>query len=157
MPQHPPRSAALFALSLLALSLAAANLFAQNESFGTARLSAGMHIIQAEVAATPRQREQGMMYREQMANNAGMVFVFDAPAKQLCMWMKNTPLPLSVAFLDAAGTIVNIEDMQPHTLNQHCSAAAAVPVRYALEMNLGWFKQRDIKPGTKIGNLPPLR
>lgn len=119
------------------------------------QLSAGMHLIQAEVAATEAQREQGLMYREKMAANAGMVFVFDNPSTQ-CMWMKNTPLPLSVAFIDASGKIVNIEDMQPHTLDSHCSTKT-VPVRYALEMHLGWFKQRNIKPGMSIGNLPALR
>lgn len=119
------------------------------------QLSAGMHLIQAELAATEEQREQGLMYREKMPVNAGMLFVFGNPATQ-CMWMKNTPLPLSVAFIDASGKIINIEDMQPHTLDSHCSTRA-VPVRYALEMNLGWFKQRNIKPGMNIGNLPALR
>lgn len=119
------------------------------------QLSAGMHLIQAEVAATEAQREQGLMYREKMAANAGMVFVFDNPSTQ-CMWMKNTPLPLSVAFIDASGKIINIEDMQPHTLDSHCSTKT-VPVRYALEMHLGWFKQKNIKPGMSIGNLPAAR
>ena len=118
-------------------------------------LSAGMHLIQAEVAATEAQREQGLMYREKMPANAGMLFIFGNPATQ-CMWMKNTPLPLSVAFIDADGKITNIEDMQPHTLDSHCSAKT-VPVRYALEMHLGWFKQRNIKPGMSIGNLPAPR
>ncbi|KAB8056999.1 DUF192 domain-containing protein [Janthinobacterium sp. FT14W] len=119
------------------------------------QLSAGMHLIQAEVAATEEQRELGLMYREKMPANAGMLFVFGNPSTQ-CMWMKNTPLPLSVAFIDASGKIVNIEDMQPHTLDSHCSTRT-VPVRYALEMNLGWFKQKNIKPGMNIGNLPALR
>ena len=119
------------------------------------QLSAGMHLIQAEVAATEAQREQGLMYREKMPANAGMLFIFGNPATQ-CMWMKNTPLPLSVAFIDADGKITNIEDMQPHTLDSHCSAKT-VPVRYALEMHLGWFKQRNIKPGMSIGNLPAAR
>ena len=128
---------------------------AQAQPGKSMQLSAGMHLIQAEVAATEEQREQGLMYREKMPANAGMLFVFGAPATQ-CMWMKNTPLPLSVAFIDAAGKIVNIEDMQPHTLDSHCSTRT-VPVRYALEMNLGWFRQHNIKPGMSIGNLPALR
>ena len=128
---------------------------AQNQQFGITQLSAGMHLIKAEVAANDPQRQQGLMFREKMASNAGMVFVFDAPATQ-CMWMKNTLLPLSVAFIDAEGRIVNIENMQARTLDSHCSTKA-VPVRYALEMNLGWFKQKNIKPGSMIGNLPPLR
>lgn len=126
---------------------------AQNQQFGNTQLSAGMHLIKAEVAASQMQREQGLMFREKMAPNSGMVFVFDAQSTQ-CMWMKNTLLPLSVAFIDAEGRIVNIEDMQPRTLDSHCSKK---PVLYALEMNLGWFKQKNIKPGTPIGNLPPLR
>ncbi len=136
------------------LSAASANALAQGQQFSTTELSAGMHLIKAEVAATEAQREQGLMFRETMASNAGMVFVFDAPATQ-CMWMKNTLLPLSVAFIDAEGKIVNIEDMQPQTLNSHCSKKA-VAIRYALEMNLGWFKQKNIKPGATINNLPPL-
>jgi uncharacterized membrane protein (UPF0127 family) len=142
-------------LSATALLASAGAATAQKQQFGTAQLSAGMHLIQAEVAASDAQREQGLMFREKMPNNAGMVFVFDTPATQ-CMWMKNTLLPLSVAFIDAEGKIVNIEDMQPQTLDSHCSKKA-VPVRYALEMNLGWFKQKNIKPGTVIGNLPRLR
>ena len=128
---------------------------AQAQPGKSMQLSAGMHLIQVELAATEEQREQGLMYREKMPLNAGMLFIFGNPATQ-CMWMKNTPLPLSVAFIDAGGKIINIEDMQPHTLDSHCSTRA-VPVRYALEMNLGWFKQRNIKPGMNIGNLPALR
>jgi len=139
----------------LAIALAACATGAMAQQLKTTQLSAGMHLIQAEVAVTDDQREVGLMYREKMPANAGMLFVFGAPATQ-CMWMKNTPLPLSVAFIDAAGKIVNIEDMQPHTLDSHCSTKG-VPVRYALEMNLGWFRQKNIKPGITIGNLPPLR
>ena len=128
---------------------------AQAQPGRSLQLSAGMHLIQAEVAATEAQREQGLMNREKMPANAGMLFVFGAPATQ-CMWMKNTPLPLSVAFIDAGGKIVNIEDMRPHTLDSHCSSKT-IPVRYALEMQLGWFTQRNIKPGMSIGNLPAPR
>lgn len=134
------------------LLLAAPGAGAQNASFGTTQLSAGMHLIKAEVAASEAERQQGLMFREKMAGNAGMVFVFDKPASQ-CMWMKNTLLPLSVAFIDAEGKIVNIEDMQPQTLDNHCSQKGAA-VRYALEMNLGWFKKNHIKPGTGIEGLP---
>jgi hypothetical protein len=136
----------------LAALLVAGGVTAQDQSFGAATLTAGMHVIKAEVAATDAQRAQGLMLREAMPANAGMVFVFDAPARQ-CMWMKNTPLPLSVAFIDAGGTIVNIRDMQPQTLDSHCSTKG-VPVMYALEMNQGWFHQKHIRPGMKIGNLP---
>ncbi|WP_317204284.1 DUF192 domain-containing protein [Janthinobacterium sp.] len=145
----------LATLSASAVLASAGAALAQNQQFGSTQLSAGVNLIKAEVAASDAQREQGLMFREKMPANAGMVFVFDAPATQ-CMWMKNTLLPLSVAFIDAEGHIVNIEDMQAQTLDSHCSKKA-VPVRYALEMNLGWFKQKNIKPGTVIGNLPPLR
>jgi len=125
---------------------------AQEASFPTVTLTAGMHLVKAEVARTDAQRAQGLMFREKLPGNAGMVFVFDTPATQ-CMWMKNTPLPLSVAFIDADGKVVNIVDMQPQTLDSHCSTKG-VPVLYALEMNQGWFRQRHIKPGMRIGNLP---
>jgi uncharacterized membrane protein (UPF0127 family) len=134
------------------LLLCAAGAQAQ-QAFKVTRLTAGMHMIKAEVAANDPQRQQGLMFREKMEGNAGMVFVFDQPAKQ-CMWMKNTLLPLSVAFLDDKGVVINVEDMQPKTLESHCSAK---PARYALEMNLGWFKQRNIKPGIAIGGLPLLK
>jgi len=113
-------------------------------------LNAGMHVIKAEVASTDAEREQGLMFREKMGPNEGMLFVFPAPAA-VCMWMKNTLLPLSVAFMDEQGKIINIEDMKPQTLDSHCGNK---PVRYALEMNLGWFKQKGIKPGSSIGGLP---
>lgn len=118
--------------------------------FPVVPLTAGMHVIQAEVAATEPQRQQGLMFREKLGANAGMVFLFNEPA-QVCMWMKNTPLPLSVAFIDARGKILNIEDMQPQTLNSHCATG---PALYALEMNKGWFAQKNIKPGTTISGLP---
>lgn len=118
--------------------------------FPSTRLNVGIHLIKAEVASTEAQREQGLMFRKKMEANEGMVFVFDDRA-QVCMWMKNTLLPLSVAFIDDEGKIVNIEDMQPQTLDSHCGKK---PVRYALEMNLGWFKQKNIKPGSKIEGLP---
>ena len=126
---------------------------AQQVRFSTTQLSAGMHLIKAEVAANDPERQQGLMFRDKMANNAGMVFVFDTPNTQ-CMWMKNTLLPLSVAFLDADGKIINIEDMEPQTLESHCSKK---PAKYALEMNLGWFKQKNIKPGSAIAGLPPTK
>jgi len=116
----------------------------------TIRLNAGIHNIQAEVARTPEQRSTGLMHRPTMGANQGMLFAFDQAAEQ-CFWMKNTLLPLSIAFLADDGSVVNIEDMQPQTLNGHCSKK---PVRYALEMNLGWFAKRGIKPGAKLQGAP---
>jgi uncharacterized membrane protein (UPF0127 family) len=106
-------------------------------------LTAGFYRIEAEVAANDPNRMQGLMHRRSMPANHGMLFVF-AQAERHCMWMRNTLLPLSVAFLDEEGRILNIENMQPQTEDNHCAAKAA---RYALEMNLGWFASKGIKPG----------
>ena len=116
-------------------------------------LNAGMHRIRAEVAADYATRMRGLMHRETVPANAGMLFLFDEPAAH-CMWMKNTLIPLSVAFLDDGGAIVNIADMEPHSEQSHC---AAQPVRYALEMNRGWFAARGIKPGMRLGGIPAQR
>jgi len=112
-------------------------------------LTIGGHKIAAEVAATNPERMQGLMNRRMMPENRGMVFVFTEEA-QHAMWMKNTYIPLSVAFVDSKGIITNIEDMKPHTEEAH---PATRPVRYALEMNLGWFAKRGIKAGAKIEGL----
>ena len=112
-------------------------------------LAAGFHRIEAEVAFTNETRTRGLMNRKSMASQRGMLFVFDATATH-CMWMRNTLMPLSVAFLDEQGRIINIEDMEPQTENNHCSAK---PAKYALEMNRGWFSQRGIKAGTAIGGI----
>jgi uncharacterized protein len=114
------------------------------------RLNAGIHNIQAEVARTPEQRAIGLMHRPSMPPNDGMLFIFERAEPQ-CFWMKNTLLPLSIAFLADDGTVVNLEDMKPQTLDGHCSAR---PVRYVLEMNVGWFAKRGIKPGSKIAGGP---
>ena len=115
-------------------------------------LSVGMHRVRAEVADGMAARMTGLMHRKSMAQNAGMVFVFEENAGH-CMWMKNTLIPLSVAFIDEAGAIINIADMQPHSEQSHC---ASRPARYALEMNKGWFAQRGIKPGAKLRGLEKL-
>lgn len=113
-------------------------------------LNIGIHLIQAEVAIRDDERAQGLMFRKNMGINEGMVFRFGSPNK-VCMWMKNTLIPLSVAFIDEQGSIINIEDMQPETLEAHCSEK---PARYALEMNRGWFKNKHIKPLSKVTGLP---
>ncbi len=138
-------------VSVSILTLITPPIFAeQTAKLPITQLTTGIYIIKAEVADNEPKREQGLMFREKMAVNEGMVFVFDSAA-QVCMWMKNTVLPLSVAFLDDNGVIINIEDMKPQTLDSHCGKK---PVRYALEMNLGWFKQKNIKPGSVIEGLP---
>ena len=122
----------------------------QPAKFPVISLNAGIHVIKAEVAARDNERQQGLMFREKLGPNEGMVFLFGAPAG-VCMWMKNTLIPLSVAFLDENGKIINIEDMKPQTTDSHCASKLAT---YALEMNVGWFRQKNIKPGMKIDGLP---
>ena len=116
-------------------------------------LTAGMHRIDAQVALTPQERQTGLMYRKEMPAHEGMLFVFEQPSQQ-CFWMKNTLLPLTAAFIADDGTIVNLEDMKPQTLDSHCSAK---PVRYVLEMNQGWFAKKGIKAGAKLGGPPFAR
>jgi uncharacterized protein len=111
-----------------------------------AQLTIGMHQIDAQLALTPQQRQIGLMWRKSMPQHEGMLFVFEQPSKQ-CFWMKNTFLPLTAAFVEDDGTIVNLADMKPQTTEPHCSAK---PVRYVLEMNQGWFAKKNIKAGSKI-------
>ena len=109
-------------------------------------LTVGAHKLTAEVASTDATRSTGLMHRRMMPENRGMLFVFPEQALH-GMWMMNTYLPLSVAFLDREGVIINIADMQPHTQTSH---HASRPAKYALEMNQGWFKKRGVKPGDRI-------
>jgi len=141
----------LFLPTLLA-ALACASAFSQEgpqPRLPAVQLQSSMYLIKAEVAGNFSTRMVGMMMRKEMAANEGMLFLFPDREKQ-CMWMKNTLLPLSVAFMDDKGVILNIEDMQPQTEDSHCSAGVAP---YALEMRLGWFKQKGIKAGAKISGL----
>ncbi|BAL25802.1 DUF192 domain-containing protein [Azoarcus sp. KH32C] len=115
-------------------------------------LGAGMYRIEAELAHTDMTRQIGLMNRPMMPAQHGMVFVFTEDARH-CMWMKNTLLPLSVAFLDREGRILNIEDMKPQTLDSHCAAG---PARFALEMNEGWFAGRGVRAGDKIRGIDKL-
>jgi uncharacterized membrane protein (UPF0127 family) len=109
-------------------------------------LSVGSHKLTAEVASDDPQRSMGLMHRRMLPENRGMLFVFAETALH-GMWMKNTYLPLSVAFLDRDGVIINIVDMQPHVEKTH---SATRPAKYALEMNQGWFKKRGVKAGDKV-------
>jgi uncharacterized protein len=139
-------------LKRLIAVLAAACVATAHAELPTIQLKAGMHLIRAEVAADNATRMQGLMHRESLGANAGMLFIFDEAAIH-CMWMKNTLIPLSVAFIDEGGTIINIADMQPHSEQSHCAGA---PAPFALEMTKGWFAQRGLKPGTKLGGLEKL-
>jgi uncharacterized protein len=116
----------------------------------TTPLTIGIHVVQAELAVTPEQQATGMMFRTRMGTNEGMLFVND-DAGVRCFWMRNTLVPLTIAFIADDGTIVNTADMEPRSEKSHCSAQ---PVRFALEMNLGWFAKRGIKPGARISGKP---
>jgi uncharacterized membrane protein (UPF0127 family) len=140
IPAGLPRAGA--AALLLAATVAAAEM-------PRMELTAGFHRIEAEVAATQPERMQGLMHRRVMPRNQGMLFVFPQAARH-CMWMRNTYLPLSVAFLDETGRILNIADMQPQTEDSHCAVA---PARFALEMNRGWFAERGLKAGARLGGI----
>ena len=142
-------SAAL-AAAAFALSASAHAQTGPQPQLPTTQLSAGIHIIRAEVANTDATRQSGLMFRKELPGNDGMLFVFEQPDVQ-CFWMRNTLLPLSIAFIADDGTIVNIDDMAPQTEDPHC---ARKPVRYALEMAQGWFDQHGIKAGRKIDGLP---
>ncbi|WP_349744877.1 DUF192 domain-containing protein [Roseateles cavernae] len=135
---------------LLVLALGLAQAQDKPQQLPVTPLTAGMHLIQAEVAQTQEQRAIGLMHRPSMPTNAGMLFVFEEAGVQ-CFWMKNTLLPLSIAFVADDGSIVNIAEMQAMSEASHCSAR---PVRYALEMNQGWFAKRGIKAGAKLKGKP---
>jgi uncharacterized membrane protein (UPF0127 family) len=144
-----------FASALASLALAAASLSAVAQDQPQTQLprvtiTAGMHRIDAQVASAFEERMTGLMFRKDMPQNEGMLFVFEQPTIQ-CFWMKNTLLPLTAAFVANDGTIVNLADMKPQTTDSHCSTK---PVRFVLEMNQGWFAKKGIKPGMKLSGQP---
>ncbi len=141
----------LFAAALL--TSAAAGNAAADVAFKTRSIIVAGHPLRVEVATTDQQRMQGLMYRKKMGANDGMLFIFEEPAYH-AMWMKNTLIPLSVAFVDAQGSILNILDMAPETLDSHMAAGPAI---YAIETNKGWFAQKKVKPGDKVTGLPKGR
>jgi uncharacterized membrane protein (UPF0127 family) len=143
----------IFALLICGL-LAPSALLAQQAPqppLRTTKLTAGIHVITAEVAATPHAHMVGLMMRERLAPNHGMVFVFEDKS-QHCFWMRNTLVPLSIAFIDDDGTILSIADMAPKSEASTCPER---PIRYALEMDRGWFAKRGVTAGKKISGLPP--
>jgi len=144
------RNARLLATAALAAIAACAGAQEGPQHLGSIKINAGMHVLQVEVARSPRERETGLMFRRSMGTNEGMLFVFEQPGVQ-CFWMKNTLLPLSVAFVADDGTVVNVDDMKPQTLDSHCSTK---PVRYVLEMNDGWFAKRGVKAGSTLQGAP---
>jgi len=134
-----------------ALFISSSLTFAQvNTGLPIVELKTGIYRIQVELADTPKAREVGLMNRTSIPTNSGMLFIFEQKAGH-CFWMNNTKIPLSIAFIADDGRIVNIEEMQAETTNNHCPKAA---VRYALEMNKQWFSERVIVPGSVISGLP---
>lgn len=115
----------------------------------TIKLRLGDSTLTAEVAADDQSRSHGLMFREKLPDNHGMLFVFAEPG-QYCFWMKNTPLPLTIAFIDRTGRIINMADMAPLSLDTHCAMG---PALYALEMEQGWFRRNGIKPGNQLQGL----
>lgn len=144
----PPSLCATLALGVL---LAACG--RQLEPMPPVALQVDGHGLTAEVAATEQEQERGLKGRTALADDAGMLFVMAKPA-DVCMWMKDTPIALSVAFLDTEGRILNIEDMEPNSEAQHCSAK---PAAYALEVRRGWFADRQITAGKQAFGLPRAR
>ena len=113
-------------------------------------LTAGMNRLDVQLAQTPPQHQIGLMWRKDMPQHEGMLFVF-AHASTQCFWMRNTFLPLTAAFLADDGTIVNLADMKPLSTDSHCSAQ---PVRYVLEMNQGWFAKKGLIAGSRLSGPP---
>jgi uncharacterized membrane protein (UPF0127 family) len=152
----PYRLAVLLATALLLVAGVTRPAQAQSRAqptLPTVKLTAGIHVITAETATTPQSRTVGLMHRERLAPNHGMLFVFEDKSQQ-CFWMRNTLVPLTIAFIEDDGTIAQLADMAPKAEVNHCSQK---PVRYALEMEQGWFAKRGLAAGAKIGGLPSPR
>ena len=134
--------------------IAITSFLAINSAFAQAlpsiNLQAGIYKIQAEVASTPASRQLGLMHRVYLPINDGMLFVFENKATH-CFWMRNTKIPLAIAFISDDGKIINIEEMKPMSDDNHCPTA---PIRYALEMNQGWFSQKGLGTGNVILGIP---
>jgi uncharacterized membrane protein (UPF0127 family) len=109
-------------------------------------LNAGMHLMQVQLAQNFEQRQIGLMWRKEMPQNEGMLFIFEQASVQ-CFWMRNTLIPLTAAFVADDGTVVNLADKKPMSDESHCSTK---PVRFVLEMNQGWFAKRNIQAGYKL-------
>ena len=147
-----PRRAVVAALVALLAGAANAVTVARADPLLTYPLKIRGHELRVEVANNDETRRTGLMFRRSLAENSGMLFVYEAPGRH-AMWMKNTLVPLSVAFMDRDGRILNIEDMEPLTLTAHASAGEAW---YSLETNRGWFAQRGIGAGERVQGLKAI-
>ena len=146
LPLDPIRAARF----LLAVLIATSTLALADAKVPTTTVRVGPHPLKVEVVATDETRSRGLMHREKLGQDDGMLFIFDEPAYH-SMWMKNTLIPLSVAFVDAQGVILNILDMEPQTLDAHQSAGPSI---YAIEVNKGWFAAKKVKAGDKVTGIP---
>ena len=150
---HPIKAHVLAFAAVTALTALCSSARAQDgpqPRLETADLTAGIHVIRAELASTPEQQAIGMMFRSEMGANEGMLFV-NADSSPRCFWMRNTLIPLTIAFIADDGRIVNLADKEPRSEQSHCSAKA---VRYALEMRQGWFAKRGLKAGSRLRGGP---
>ena len=147
------KSIATLALAALLATMSASAQPADGkpQSLPVTNLKVGPHPVAAEVASTPEQRTIGLMYRFSLPADHGMQFVFPEP-QLLAFWMRNTYIPLSIAFIDAEGRILNVEEMPPRSDATHPSRGDAL---YALEMRKGWFAERGVGPGARVTGLPP--
>lgn len=147
------KSVAVLALAALLASMSASAQPADGkpQSLPITTIRVGPHPVAAEVAATPDQRTIGLMYRFSLPADHGMLFVFPQP-QPLSFWMRNTYIPLSIAYIDAEGRILNVVEMAPRSDATHPSRGEAL---YALEMRKGWFADKGVGPGTRVTGLPP--
>jgi len=141
-----------FCFAAIVILVAAATLSAQADPLITYPLRIKKHEVRAEIANTEQDRLRGLMFRDKLAENSGMIFLYPRPEAS-AMWMKNTRIALSVAFIDANGRILNIAEMEPYSEEAHASSGAAA---YALEMNRGWFRKQGIKAGDLVEGLKDL-
>ena len=114
----------------------------------TIKLWVGAEEMTAEMAVTPIEEQTGMMFRTNMGEQEGMIFVLDGGPMQASFWMHNCPLPLSAAYIDTDGHILEVHDLQPHNTNAVLSATGNI--EFVLETAQGWFKRHGIKPGTVV-------
>ena len=137
-----------YSLALLILGWAVQSLWFH--SLPRVQLKIGSHTLRVVVADTPRSQAWGLMFRLALNDGEGMLFVNHRPGK-VCMWMMNTVIPLSVAFVRWDGAIASLDDMEPMTRRRHC---ALEPVSYALEVPQGWFATHAVTEGSAVTGLP---